>query len=124
MDNVKKLLDEVKTHCERPTDYAVAKKLDLHRGLICDYYKGNRVPDEFACLQIAKELGKPFEEVLATVKADTEKNEKRRLVWQNYLKQMGGIAAGIFVAVIFIVSPTPSEAAPALKSMTGTFCIM
>jgi len=120
MGNVKKLLDAVKAKCDRPTDYALAHKLDLHSGLISDYYKGKRVPDDFACLQIAKELGKPFDEILATVKADTEKNEKRRKAWENYLKGMGGIAASFalpfLVHVFFIVTQSTAEASPASSS--------
>lgn len=128
MDNVKKLLDAVKAKCDRHTDYAVAQKLELHSGLISDYYHGKRVPDDFACLQIAKELGKPFPEVLATVKADTEKNEKRRKAWENYLKGMGEIAASFalpfLMVVTLIMTPTSAQALPAMNLEYPTLCIM
>lgn len=54
METVVQLLDEIKQRKNIATDYALAKALDLPRGHICNYYKGNRFPNEFACLQIAK----------------------------------------------------------------------
>lgn len=115
MENITKLLDETKHAVGVETDYALAKKLDLPRARICDYYKGNRAPDEFACLKIAEALGQPLDTIIARVKAATEKDEKRREVWENYMKRLGGIAAsfvaGIFIVVTLIVTPSPAEAA-------------
>lgn len=93
MDNVKKLLDAVKKRKGIESDYGLAKCLDLPSPRIHDYYKGNRAPDEFACLQIAQALGKPLDVVLAAVRMDAEKNEKRRSAWERYYKGIGGIAA-------------------------------
>jgi hypothetical protein len=108
MENVKKLLDEVKEKAGITSDYALAKTLELPSPRICDYYKGNRAPDEFACLKISEYLGKPLAEVIATVKADTEKNEKRRNEWVKMLKRLGGVAASFmmiaFSFVTFIVT--------------------
>ena len=128
MENVKKLLDEVKQRNGIETDYALAKLLELPRPRIHDYYKGKTTPDEFACLQIANALNIPLNHVIAAVKVDTEKNEKRRSVWEKYYKQVGGIAASLFVAVLlnvtFKVTSTGLEASPLLISYANTICIM
>lgn len=101
MENIKKLLDDVKAQKGVETDYALAKSLDLPRARIHDYYKGHRVPDEFACLKIAEALGKPLNTIIATVKASTEKDGKRREAWENYMKSLGGLAASFVGGVVF-----------------------
>lgn len=95
MENITNLLDAIKLANGVETDYALAKILDLPRARICNYYKGTRAPDEFACLKIAQALGKPLDTVIATVKASSEKDEKRREVWENYMKRLGGFAASL-----------------------------
>lgn len=102
MENIKKLLNETKYATGVETDYALAKNLDLPRARICDYYKGNRAPDEFACLKIAEALGQPLDTIIARVKAATEKDQKRREAWENYMKRLGGLAASFF-GVVFIL---------------------
>lgn len=108
MENITKLLDETKAKIGVETDYALAKSLGLPRARICDYYKGTRAPDEFACLKIAEALGKPLDTVIATVKASSEKDEKRREAWENYMKRLGGLAASF--VVVFMLSPQLKEA--------------
>lgn len=128
MENIKKLLDAAKAATGSETDYRLAKCLDLPQQRISDYYKGERVPDEFACLKIAKAVGMPLDAVIATVKAEAEKDEKRREEWRGYLKKVGGMAASVgalaCAAVISIVTPTPAQAAPSLGSMPVAICIM
>ena len=119
METIKKLLDDVKKATNVDTDYALAKALDLPRARIHDYYKGNRTPDQFACLKIAVALKKPLEEIVATVEIAAEKNEKRREEWKRYYKSIGGYAASfmlvVFAFVTFIVT-TPNVSAK--ESMT------
>lgn len=128
MENVKKLLDEIKDRSGIKTDYALAKLLEIPRPRIHDYYKGKRSPDEFACLQIAQALGKPLAEVIAAVKIDTEKDEKRRSAWEKYYKQLGGVAASVVFAVLLnvtlIVTPAEASPAPLLEPIGKEICIM
>lgn len=108
METVKNLLDEVKAKHNVKNDIGLAKLLDIPTQRISDYYKSIRSPDEFACLKISEYLGKPLAEVIATVKADTEKDEKRRNEWVKVLKRLGGVAASfmmiVFAFVTFIVT--------------------
>ena len=113
MENVKKLLDEVKKAKGITSDYALAKALNLPKMRISDYYKGKTAPDRCACKKIAASLNKPLDEVIATVEIDREKDEKRREEWRGYLKSIGGMAASFMLAVLTVVTffvTYPSEA--------------
>lgn len=100
MENVTELLDAVKHAAGVTSDYALAKTLGIPNARVCDYYKGRRAPDEFTCLKIAEALGKPLNTIIATVKASSEKDAKRREAWEQYMKRLGGIAASFFGAAI------------------------
>lgn len=108
------LLNEVKKCLDIESDYALAKKLNLPRGHISDYYKGIRHPNEYACLQIAQATNRSYEEVSALVRIEAEKNEAKREEWRRYYKRIGGIAASVammvFTSCILIVTPTPTNA--------------
>ena len=131
MEKIIKLLDAVKHAKGIESKYELAKTLDLPTQRISDYYNGTRAPDEFACLKIAEALGKPLNEIIATVKAASEKDEKRREVWESYIKSIGGLAASLasvfLVFVTLIVTSPKAEAAPLLAlehSKPATVCIM
>lgn len=104
MKTIKELLDETKAAKGVETDYALAKALDLHSGLISDYYSGKRSPNEYACLKIAEALNRPLAEVLAAVRIEAEKDESRREEWRNYFKSIGGIAAAFMLMVCLSVT--------------------
>ena len=112
-----KLLDECKAKLHVETDYALAKKFDLHNGLISDYRSGKRIPDALACFKIAEVLGLDEKKLIAQFEAMSAKNEKVREYWEKKLAELGGIAASIIFAVVtLIVTPTPSQAAPVANS--------
>ncbi|WP_153111050.1 hypothetical protein [Propionivibrio limicola] len=119
MTKVIELLDAVKKAKGIETNYALAKALELPTQRISDYYKGNRFPDATACLQIAKALGMEFGRVSAIVQLEAEKDEKKRGLWEDYFKSIGGYAASIALATIVtsIMTPSPAEAAPTIKSI-------
>lgn len=118
MTKIAELLEAAKDAKGVKTKYALAKALELHSGLISDYYAGKRYPDEFACLQIAKALGRSYEEISAIVRIEAEKDETRRQAWKDHLKRLGGYAASIMLALLaglmfvtFIVTTMPSALA-------------
>ena len=126
METIRSLLDDAKKAKGVESHYALAKALELPTQRISDYYNGtgSKVPDEFACLQIAKALGRSYEEVSAIVRIEAEKDETRREVWREHLKRLGGYAAGIIplllaglLFVTFIVTyPVQSLAATGFKA--------
>jgi transcriptional regulator with XRE-family HTH domain len=101
---IKELLDETKNALGISSDGELARKLGVSKQAMSNYYNGERAPDEFACLKIAQATGKPLGEVIATVKAESEKDEKRREAWENYMKRLGGLAASFFGFMIFVQS--------------------
>lgn len=102
MTKVIELLEEVKKAKGIETDYALAKALGLPRGDVCQYYQGKRTPNEFACMQIAKALGKTLDDVMIPIRIEAEKNEKRKAAWQEYYKSIGGLAAGFVMSLIVL----------------------
>lgn len=114
METIKSLLDAAKEAKGVETPYALAKELGLTKQQVSDYYKGKVVASEFACLRIAKALGRNYEEIQAIVRIEAEKDETRREVWREYLKRLGGYAASIMLSLLtgllfvtFIVTTTP-----------------
>lgn len=94
------LLNETKLALGIKTDGELARELGVSKQAVSCYYNAQRAPDDFACLKIAQALGKPLDEIIATVRASTEKDIKRRLAWESYMKRLGGLAASIFVCVV------------------------
>jgi transcriptional regulator with XRE-family HTH domain len=126
-----KLLDETKDALGITSDYELARTLGVSKQAISNYRLGERAPDEFACLKIAEAIGQPLDTVIATVKASTEKDEKRREAWENYMKRLGGVAASIALAFLVFVTgivtsettePRPAEIIAAQG--VSTICIM
>lgn len=128
MENVKKLLNAVKQAAGIETDYALAKYLEIRQARVSAYYSGKEAPNEFACLKISEALDMPLAKVIATVKAEAEKDEKRREEWRSYLKKLGGIAASVALPICAVVilnmTPTPAEAAPNQGFTVPMICIM
>jgi len=107
---LRNLLDQTKDALGISSDGALARALDVSKQSVSDYYNGKRAPDDFACLKIAQATGKPLETIIATVRAESEKDEKRREAWENYIKSLGGIAASVaFIFVVFSLSTMPEK---------------
>lgn len=108
MKTIKQLLDETKAIKGIASDYALAKELDVSTQRISEFNKGKAFPNEYACLRIAAALGRPLDEVMASVRIEAEKDEKRREEWRKYYKSIGGFAASfmliVFALVTFIVT--------------------
>lgn len=108
------LLDEVKRKNGLTSDGELGRKLDVDKRRVSDYRQGIRTPDDITCLKIAEAIDKPLDTIIAIVNAATEKDEKRREVWENYMKRLGGIAASFatvfFALVISIVTPGNAQA--------------
>lgn len=114
MTTTKDLLDAVKQTAGIESDYALAKELGVYKQLISSFYKGTRKPDNAMCLEIAKRIGQPLEQVITVVEMDAEKDDNRRELWKKYYKSIGGIAASIMLiglALVTFIVTVPSVAA-------------
>lgn len=115
METIKSLLDQAKAARDVTTEYALAKELGLTKQQISEYYKGRVIPSEYACLQIAKALGRNYDQIQAIVRIEAEKDEDRRQTWRDYLKSIGGIAASFVIgllicATLIVAYPTQAIA--------------
>lgn len=118
MENVKTLLDAVKKAKGIESDYALAKALEINKARISAYYSGKEAPNEFACLQIAEALDRTLDQVLAIVRIEAEKDEKRREVWQKYYKSIGGYAASFMLVLFCFVTLIVTSAEVVAKEST------
>jgi transcriptional regulator with XRE-family HTH domain len=119
MENIKRLLDEVKKAKGIESDYALAKALSLPKQRISDYYKGKTSPDAYACLQISKALGRSRDEIDSLVQMESEKDEVRREVWAQYYKSIQRIAAAVIMTFAFFATLIVADDAKAANNTTA-----
>lgn len=120
---IQKLLDDCKTKLAVDTDYKLAKNSGISEARLSDYRTGKRYPNTKDCFIIGEILNLDPKCLIAHFEGLSAKNEKTREFWKKKLVELGGIAASIFFAVIFIMTPYPAEAAPSLKPLP-TVCIL
>jgi len=107
----------------KASDYRMAQILKITRTATSKYQSGQRIMDDTTAAKIARILEIPEIEVIAAANAEREKGEKQEF-WKNFYERLGGVAASIIFAVTFLVTPTPSEAAPVLKQDVTSLYIM
>lgn len=104
MSKAKELLLECKIKLGVKTDYKLAQALKIHRGIVSDYMSGKRIPDAYACVQMALVLKRDPTEIIAIVESESEKNEKRRTFWLDFLLHAKQAARLGMLALIFTTS--------------------
>lgn len=102
-DKTTEYLDRVKEKLAISSNYAVAKALEIERQRVNDYYRGERVPDSYACTKIAVLLGEDPALVIAEIQAESETNAKKRSFWRDFVSRVGKLAV-VIVASIFMLS--------------------
>jgi hypothetical protein len=117
MRNIDDLLDAAKE--KSGSDNKTAAAIGVDRQQVSGWRRREYLPNDVHRAELCKLTGWSLEEVVAAV--NYEKNPE---YWENFLKRLGGIAAGVFVAVNLIVTPTPADAAPVLKANNATVYIM
>lgn len=117
-------LDEAKQKLGIESDYAMAKWLGVGRAAVSNWRVKRNFIDDYAAAKIAEALGIDPMMVIAAANAEREKDVEKRGYWKKYYERLGGLAASILLCVTFIVTPTPSEAAPLLKDESARVYIM
>lgn len=103
-------LDAVKKKLEISSNYALSKALDIERQMVNAYYRGERVPDAYACTRIAVLLEIDPALVIAEVQAEHEKNEKKRQFWQGFASRVGKLTVIIAVSIFMFFSGNDATA--------------
>lgn len=112
MSKAKELLLECKIKLGVKTDYKLAQALQLHSGLVSDYMKEKRTPDAYACVRIALVLKRDPTEIIAIVESESEKNEKRKTFWLDFLSHAKQAAQLGMLVLIFTISALSGEKSP------------
>lgn len=109
-DKTTEYLNRVKEKLAISSNYAVAKALEIERQRINDYYRGDRVPDSYACTKIAILLGEDPTLVIAEIQAENEKNAKKKGFWRDFALRVGKLAV-VIAASIFMLFSAPEPVA-------------
>lgn len=97
------LLDECIKKLGLPSDYALAKKLEITGSLLSAYRKGRVKFDEYACFKIAEILEKTPSSIIAQVQSKNAHSEAKRL----YFKRFFSIAVLWITFAVVLVNYTP-----------------
>ena len=95
---VSKYLDDCKKKLDISSTYALAKMWDISEQVLSRYYNGEREPEEFACFKIAETLELDPAYVIASVKAEMEKNEKKK----NYFKSFNSASRKVATSTALV----------------------
>lgn len=109
-------IDRVKKAHGWDSDYRVSKELGLSRQAVSDYRVGRSLMDDDAAVKVAGALGERPEIVLIDQAVERSKNEAARTALSAALKRLGGVAAGVCMAVGAVSAPSPAEARTASPS--------
>lgn len=87
MKQTTRFLNEAKQIKGIESDYALAKMIGITKSAISNYRNGTSKMDDYSAAQIAEIIGiKPIE-VIATIHAEREKNEKKKKYWENLIER-------------------------------------
>lgn len=85
MRNTTKILDRARDMCSPPTDYQLAKRLEVPRATVSNWRRGINSPDNQAAWKLAKILGLPTTDVIAYFEADRARDPTKRAWWESQL---------------------------------------
>lgn len=85
MRNTPLLLDKARKMCVPPTDYQLAKRLDVSPQRLSNWRRQDSAPDNEAAWKLAKLLGMPVLDVIAYIEEDKAKDDHKREFWRRQL---------------------------------------
>ncbi len=115
-----KYLDMLKQRYNWPSDYRLAKELNISQSRMSNYRCGKTSMDDDLALQVEKLLELPPGTIILQLHAERTKCPQAARVLKQISKQIGSAAASFFVAVSVIYlqfSPSLAGAADAVASL-------
>lgn len=109
-------IDRLKAERGWDSDYRVSKELGLSRSAVSGYRNGKYTLDEETALKVADALGEAPEIVLLDQTMERMKTPEAKSALSAALKRLGGVAAGLVVAVGVVSGPSQAEARTASPS--------
>lgn len=113
-------IDRVKSSKGWESDYKVAKTLGFNPNTISNYRANGTPMDEAIALKVAHALEIDPAIILADQAMERAKNDEARSAWAEILQRLGGVAAGLLIAV-GAAAPSPAPAAQASSSNPGMY---
>lgn len=110
MNTTIEFLDAVKAKHGITSDYALSPVLGITRSAISKFRNGKDFLGGETAVKVAILLDIDPGIVLAAVAAERAKTEAEKAAWKSIYEKLGGIAAGLVVALALGSSPTPSFA--------------
>lgn len=81
---VNEYLDKCKKKLDISSTYALSHKLGVSESVLSNYYNGRRSPDEFMCFKIAETLEIDAAYIIASIKAESEKDETKKNYFRSF----------------------------------------
>jgi hypothetical protein len=122
MKSVKFLDQAIEKHGLK-NDLALAKKLGWSSGKISQYRSAKRFMDNEACVALALCLECDPLPIIMAADMDRAERAGQHSLWEVFTQRMA-IAGSALLVVNLFLTPTPSEAAPVLKPVSATICLM
>lgn len=121
-------IDRLKQAKGWDSDYRVSKELGLSRQTVSKYRSGtSSTMDEESAVKVAGALGEAPEVVLLDQVVERSHNEQAKTALGGLLKRLGGVAAGLCMAVGVVSAPSPAEArtatTPAADSASSVYYV-
>lgn len=120
-----RLLDAVKRERGLHSDYQLGKLLGVTSSRLGNYRSGRiATMDDDLAVKVAAVLGRPAGAILAALAAERTHSEPARKAWRDAVKRLGGLAAGLLIALGGPGGPTPPSAQANQAPEAGQLCIM
>lgn len=121
MRNVERLLDRARDLCNPPTDYELAKRLDIHKQSISRVRRQGGNLDNYAAFRLAQMLNMDAATVVSYLEEDRAPM-RRREFWRRQLPRL--LAAAGLAGTLATGTPHRSEAAEGVNGLGDTLYIM
>lgn len=93
-------LDKCKEKLLMSSTYELAHYMDVSEQLLSNYYRGRNEADDYMCFKMAEILEFDPAYVIASIKAESEKNEKKASYFRSFSGASRKIAASTVLAVL------------------------
>lgn len=129
MTHTEHYLDLLRQRLDLPSDYAVAKALNVSRQCVSGWRTGRTSFDEVTARRIAKLLDIEPGVLLVAMLADRTRDEESRRAFEwvfERLERLGelvGLFAVVVSALLFVGSPSPAEAHQTLRPAASVYYV-
>lgn len=116
-----KYLDRAIKELNLKNDSGLAREMEWPTSKISQYRTGKRTMDNEACLALAIKLGIDPMPIIMAADIDRAERTGQHSLWEVFSRRTATAASVLAVVLVnFLLTPTPSEAAPALHKAEST----